>query len=141
MWMALEFSRADTVHEGALRAGLATLPGGWAAVWLSLRVIGSVVTVPVAEELAFRGYLLRRLIAADFESVSVRQFSWIALLGSSLAFGAMHDRLLAGTLAGVAYALVFRRRGELCDAVVAHATTNALIAAYVLAAGAWSLWT
>lgn len=141
LWMALEFMRADTVHEGAFQTGLAKLPGAWAAVWLSLRVIGSVVTVPIAEELAFRGYLLRRLIAADFESVLVRQFSWFALLGSSLVFGAMHGRLLAGTLAGLVYALVFRRRGELCDAVVAHATTNALIATYVLATGAWSLWT
>jgi hypothetical protein len=32
------------------------------------------------------------------------------------------------------------RRGELSDAVAAHAITNALIAAYVLATGAWTLW-
>jgi CAAX prenyl protease-like protein len=116
------------------------LPAAWAGVWLTFRIVGSVLTVPIAEELAFRGYLLRRLISAEFENVSFRQFSWLSLLGSSLVFGALHDRLLAGTLAGVVYALVLRRRGELCDAVVAHATTNLLIAAYVLATGTWSLW-
>jgi hypothetical protein len=29
---------------------------------------------------------------------------------------------------------------QLADAVVAHATSNALIAVYVLVGGAWSLW-
>jgi hypothetical protein len=33
-----------------------------------------------------------------------------------------------------------RRRGDLGDAVLAHATTNALLAAYVLATGNWALW-
>ena len=44
-------------------------------------------------------------------------------------FSALHRRLLAGTVAGGAYALVLLRRGELSDAVVAHATTNACLAA------------
>jgi len=140
MWMALEFAHAGTHHEDALRTGLSGLPVAWAGAWLSFRVIGSVVTVPIAEELAFRGYLLRRLIKSDFESVSFGQFTWFSLLGSSVLFGVMHDRLLAGTLAGTAYALVLYRRGQLCDAVLAHATTNALIATYVLATGMWSLW-
>jgi hypothetical protein len=30
--------------------------------------------------------------------------------------------------------------GRLGDAVLAHAVTNALIVAYVLATGTWSLW-
>jgi hypothetical protein len=38
------------------------------------------------------------------------------------------------------YALALSRRGRLSDAVLAHATTNALLAAYVLTTGAWSLW-
>ena len=31
-------------------------------------------------------------------------------------------------------------RGELSDAVLAHATTNALLAAYVLISGNWGMW-
>ena len=38
------------------------------------------------------------------------------------------------------YALALYRKGDLSEAVLAHATTNALIAAYVLTTGAWSLW-
>jgi hypothetical protein len=40
----------------------------------------------------------------------------------------------------MAYAVALYRRGQMGDAVYAHMTTNALIAAYVLGAGRWSLW-
>jgi exosortase E/protease (VPEID-CTERM system) len=109
-------------------------------LWLGCRVFGSVVMAPLVEELAFRGYLTRRLINAQFEDVAVGQFSWLSFLGSSLLFGAMHDRFVAGTLAGMLYAGALYRRRELGDAVLAHATTNALLTACVLATGRWSLW-
>jgi membrane protease YdiL (CAAX protease family) len=62
------------------------------------------------------------------------------LLVSSLLFGALHQRWLAGAAAGVVYALAQRRRGELADAVVAHGTTNGLLAAHALAVGDWCSW-
>ena len=40
----------------------------------------AVVTVPIAEELAFRGYLHRRLIDVDFDHVSLRRFTWLAFV-------------------------------------------------------------
>ncbi len=139
LWMGLEGTPA-AAGDHALQEGVGQLPSSWLAVWLAFRVLGTVVTVPLAEELAFRGYALRRLIAADFESVSFQRFTALSFFGSSLLFGALHSRLLAGSLAGAAYALVLYRRGEMSDAVVAHATTNALLAAWVLRTGAWSLW-
>jgi CAAX prenyl protease-like protein len=98
------------------------------------------VTVPLAEELAFRGYLTRRLIAPDFECVPLGRFTWASFLVSSALFGALHGRWLAGTLAGMLYALALYRRRNLADPVLAHALTNALLAVHVLATGAWSLW-
>jgi exosortase E/protease (VPEID-CTERM system) len=138
LWMALEPpSRPGTAP---LAAGLAGLPRGLAACWVVARVVGSVTVVPLAEELAFRGFSTRRLIAAEFTEVPPGRFSWPSFLISSALFGALHGRWLAGTLAGMLYAGALYRRGELADAVVAHATTNALIAAYVLTTGTWSLW-
>jgi CAAX prenyl protease-like protein len=64
----------------------------------------------------------------------------MSLLVSSIVFGLMHSSWLAGTLAGLAYAFAVSRRGQLLDAVLAHATTNALLAGYVLVTGAWALW-
>jgi CAAX prenyl protease-like protein len=97
--------------------------------------------VPIAEELAFRGFLLRRLQSADFESVSWRLFAWGPFLISSVAFGILHgERWLAGAIAGGIFALVQLRRGRIGDAVAAHSVANALVAAWVLSAGDWNLW-
>ena len=38
------------------------------------------------------------------------------------------------------YARLLHRRGEIGDAISAHAITNAMIAGYVLATGSWLLW-
>jgi exosortase E/protease (VPEID-CTERM system) len=139
LWMALEPAPTSGSAE-PMAEGLGQLPRAWAAAWLVFRVAGSVIVVPLAEELAFRGYAIRRLIDADFTAVAPGRFSWLSFLVSSALFGALHGRWLAGTLAGLVYALALYRRKELADAVVAHATTNALIAATVLATGSWSLW-
>ena len=70
-----------------------------------------------------------------------RSTTLFALLGSSVAFGLMHGgRWFAGALAGLVYALVLRRRGRIGEAVAAHATTNLLLAIWVMARGDWGLW-
>lgn len=125
---------------GALSDTLAALPPEQRAGWLGFRVVGSVLCVPLAEELAFRGYLLRRLAGPRFEEVPPTRFAWTAFVLSSLAFGLLHGRWLAGTLAGMAFAAAQYRRGRLADAVVAHITANALVAWAVLVWGQWSLW-
>lgn len=123
-----------------IRERLAGVPLAAAALWVVFRVLGSVVIAPLAEELAFRGFLLRRLVARDFERVSPGRFSWAPFLVSSFLFGAMHDALAAGTAVGMLYALAMHHRGRVGDAVVAHATTNALVAVSVLAGQRWDLW-
>jgi exosortase E/protease (VPEID-CTERM system) len=116
-----------------------TLYGGIAGTaWLVARVIGSAVTVPLAEELAFRGFMIRRLIAADFDAVRQGRFTWTSFIISSVAFGMLHDRWLEGTMAGMLYALAYYRRGSLGDAVAAHSTTNALLCIDALLTGDWS---
>ena len=122
-------------------AALQSVPFHWAAAWLVLRVVGYTITVPLVEELAFRGYLTRRLMRVDFERLPVGMFSWWSFAVSSLLFGALHGGLwLAGTIAGMTFALALYQRRALGDAVVAHATTNGLIAMYVFATGHWSIW-
>jgi len=139
LWVALE-PPADPKSVEVIPNALAQMPRTAAGLWLIARVLGSVAVVPIAEELAFRGYLLRRLIAADFTAVSPKQFTTFSFVVSSVAFGLLHGRWLAGILAGMMYALAQYRRGELSDAVVAHAVTNGLLAAYVLLAGQWAFW-
>ena len=139
LWVALEPAptpEADAAIPDALRE----MPVTAAAFWLIARVLGSSIVVPIAEELAFRGYLLRRLIDADFTAVSPKHFTMVSFVISSVAFGALHGRWLAGILAGMIYAVAQYRRGHISDAIVAHAVTNALLAAYVLIFGHWAFW-
>lgn len=137
VWLALDGTAGDDAATGAAIAGLG---GVERAIWLGFRVAGSVLVVPLVEEMAFRGYLLRRLTAAEFEGKAAERFSWTAFALSSAAFGLLHGRWVAGTAAGMAFALAQCRRGKLADAVAAHVTANALIAIFVLMTGAWALW-
>jgi exosortase E/protease (VPEID-CTERM system) len=140
LWWFLVPER-DPKDVELFRYELAALSPPAAAGWLALRMIGACLIVPIVEELAFRAYLLRRLIALDFLEVPKTQLTALSLIVSSLAFGLLHGRdWLAATVAGVAYAYAQRVRGRTSDAVVAHAVTNAAIAFAVFACGAYWLW-
>ena len=109
--------------------------------WIAFRVAAAVITVPIAEELAFRGYLARRLVNREFDSVPFSAITILSITVSSAAFGLMHGRQwIVGTLAGLAYAYVMKWKGRLSDAIVAHATSNLLLAVWVLSRGDWSQW-
>ncbi len=128
------------VSSAGFENGLHGLSRGGEAFWIVLRTIGAVIVVPMAEELAFRGYLVRKLISAEFESVDPGCFTWFSFLLSSILFGAVNDNWIVGTLAGMAFAIALYRRGRISDAIVAHAASSVFIAVFVLSTGSWSLW-
>ncbi len=138
IWVA--FARGGDAGSAGFVDGLRQLSPSQSMLWLIFRVFGAVVTVPIAEELAFRGYLIRKFIASDFETVPLREFTWVSFIASSVLFGALHHEWIAGAIAGMLFAYAMYRRGSLGDAIYAHATANALLAAYVLITGHWSLW-
>ncbi len=109
--------------------------------WIAFRVLAAVVTVPMAEELAFRGYLARRVMGREFETMSFASLTAVSIAVSSIVFGLMHGhQWMVGIAAGVAFALVLRWRGRIGDAFIAHATSNLLLAAWVLLRGDWGQW-
>ncbi len=138
LWIALDSTgSSNPVTAAALGSAGPVARFGWIAI----RAVAAIVTVPIAEELAFRGFLLRRIVSSDFETIDPRRVTIIAVAASSLAFGLMHgDRWVAGAIAGAAYAFAYRYRARIGDAVIAHAVTNALLAAWVITRGAWGLW-
>ncbi len=107
--------------------------------WLIFRFIGSVITVPIAEELGFRAYFLCRLASREVVTRGNIPFSLIAFAGTSLVFGILHNAWLAGTLAGMIYALVRYRSQHIMDAIVAHGITNMLLFFYAVYSGHWSV--
>lgn len=128
------------IPEKPAESPLELLPGSLVTLWLLSRLLGAVIVVPVIEELAFRGYLLRRLQSRWFDEVPLGQLTLASVLLSSLAFGLLHQAWVAGVVAGVAYALATRIRGNLNDPVVAHATTNLCLALHVAYWQRWDLW-
>lgn len=141
LWMALVpgDGAADPEKLAALDPALLGEP--WGTLWLLVRVAGATITVPIAEELAFRGFLARRCIDEDVERVPLGTFTWPSFLVSSVAFGLLHwPSWIAGTMAGVAFALALYQRRRLADAIAAHATTNALLSAWVIGTGSWNQW-
>jgi exosortase E/protease (VPEID-CTERM system) len=141
VWMLLAPDAAAPSAAAAVRQDPLHLGQPWRTIWLLFRLAGSTITVPIAEELFFRGFVTRRCIAADADDVPPGQFSWFSFLMSSVSFGVLHgDAWLAGVMVGMLFAVALYRRGHIVDAVVAHATTNALLSGYVIATGSWSQW-
>jgi exosortase E/protease (VPEID-CTERM system) len=139
IWIAIA-RWSGTLSDPAMAAALRGLPEWERYGWIVFRVAGAVISVPIAEELFFRGYLLRKLVSADFDSVDPRCFTWMSFLISSIIFGLLHKNWIGGIVAGMAFAIAQYRRGRLSDAIVAHSACNALVAAYVIATGSWGLW-
>jgi len=139
-WMFDRYGSADAAASANLQDAVNSMNSPARELWIMGRVVGSACVVPVVEELAFRGYLLRRIILSDIEKVSFDSFTWASFLVSSIAFGVLHQRWLAGVLAGMAFAGIQYHRGRIVDAIVAHAVANGLIAAAVLWADQWSMW-
>jgi exosortase E/protease (VPEID-CTERM system) len=146
VWMAPAWFQ----HQPAaspLGQALAALSPTARWTWIAFRVAAAVVTVPIAEELAFRGYLARRFISREFDAVSFSSLTLLSICLSSAVFGLEHmknlmdwQHLLLGTLAGLAFAAALRWRGRMGDAVAAHAVSNLLLAAWVLGFGDWAQW-
>jgi len=127
-------------------------PLGVALLWLICRLIGAAIIVPIAEELAFRGFLLRKMqtwldnffTRGSLFQISPSLISFISmilsLISTSLLFGVLHSDILAGSLAGLGFGMVYFYRRKLIDAIVAHAITNTLLAVDVIYFGNWSYW-
>ena len=79
-------------------------------------------------------------MAGELAVAALKTYVTVTLVATSLAFGSLHASWVAGALAGAAYSLATYVRGFVSDAVVAHATTNAMLAAWVVAFQRWALW-
>jgi exosortase E/protease (VPEID-CTERM system) len=136
VWIVgVHFLAPDYGMPEALQAASPSLRWGW----IACRVAASVLTVPLAEELAYRGFLMRRLQARDFDLLAYQRVGWFALGASSVLFGAAHGALwLPGCVAGFAYGWIVKRQGHLGEAVTAHMMTNFLVATVALGSGNWA---
>jgi uncharacterized protein len=114
--------------------------GATRTAFIVVRLTGLVLLVPVMEELFWRAFLLRYMTVTDFMRLPVGTFSWSAFWVVAAAFGIAHSEWLAAVVAAIAYGLLLRRTRSVFAAVVAHATTNAALGAYILLTAEWVYW-
>jgi len=130
----------ENAITGKMQTSLSAEGHGSAAV-LALRTIRAVVIVPIVEELFWRGWLMRWLIAADFRQVPLGQYTassfWIVAVMFATEHGPYWD---VGLIAGIIFNAWMIRTKSLGDLILAHAVANACLSAYVIAMEKWEYW-
>lgn len=108
--------------------------GGSAIAWalIVIRIFGMTIVVPPLEEAFYRSMVYRYIVKFDFTKVTLGHFDGVALVLTSLLFGAVHFQWLPGILCGLAYQWLVIHKGRLGDAMTAHAITNFLLGVYVV---------
>jgi uncharacterized protein len=142
LWIApqqfLSFAPRVVGFNPDILAGSPTLY--WTTV--VLRFLRLVVVVPLLEEIFWRGFLLRYLIAEDFLSVPFGMFSWRSFVVVTLGFGLSHfpaDWPVA-LMTGALYNLVAYRTKNLAACILAHALTNFALGLWIVGTKQWGFW-
>ncbi|MEM8732873.1 MAG: CAAX prenyl protease-related protein [Planctomycetota bacterium] len=108
--------------------------------FVAVRLFGIAILVPIAEELFWRGFLLRWLIDTEWEKVKLGEYSLQSCAIVTLMFTAAHQEWFAAA----AYCLLINGllywKKDLWQCIVAHAVSNALLVAYILWSEEWWLW-
>ena len=116
------------------------LDGFFIWMFIAVRLVGIALVVPIAEELFWRGFLLRWLIKPEWEEVEIGTYSIGSFAMTTLLFTLAHPEWFAAA----AYCLLLNaflyRTKDLWQCIVAHAVSNLTLAIYVLATGEWWLW-
>lgn len=102
-------------EELQLLTTLVTHPWGWIAVG---------VLVPIAEEMVFRGAILRTLL-----NLCGHRWRWGAIVLSALLFGLAHGnmaQLLNATLLGCLLGWLYYRSGSIAPGIVFHMVNNSV---------------
>jgi uncharacterized protein len=110
--------------------------------FIAVRLVGAVLVVPVMEELFWRDFLWRQVLAPnDFKLAGVGEWGWAPFLVVSVAFAVVHGNWWLTSIVWalmIAGLLVYTKSLGAC--IVAHAVTNLLLGVYVLVRRDWAFW-
>ena len=108
--------------------------------FVAARMIGLAIIVPIAEELFWRGFLLRWLEKEDWRSVKIGEFGLQSGAIVVLLFTLAHPEWLAACVYCSLLNGYFWLKKDLWGCVVAHAVSNGMLGIYVLTTASWQLW-
>jgi hypothetical protein len=108
---------------------------------LTLRIARAAILVPIIEELFWRAWVPRALVAKDFRTVSLGAYTTMSFVATAVLFASEHGPYWeVGLVAGVIYNWWMFRTRSLGDLILAHAVTNLLLSIFVLGTGRWEFW-
>lgn len=109
---------------------------------VAFRFLRLVVVVPLIEEIFWRGFLLRYLIAEDFDHVPFGSFSWLSFGAVTLFFMLSHSMADWGAalVTGALYNWVAYRTKSLSACILTHAVTNLLLGLWIMQTRQWGFW-
>jgi len=129
----------DLVEPVDPRTGIS--PGAW---WSQavLRITVAVITVPIVEELFWRGFMLRAFIDWHrWDRVPMGTFTWFSFLGTSLLSVAQHPSNWAVSIfCWMLFNALFYWKRSLLFLILVHGVTNLALYVYVIAWGDWIFW-
>jgi CAAX prenyl protease-like protein len=114
-----------------------------AAAWafISIRLAGATLLVPVMEELFWRDFLWRMIMAPnDFKLAEVGEPDWKAWLVVSIIFCFVHPQWLTAIVWGAMIGGLLMLTRSLGACIIMHGVTNLLLGLYVLKTGKWYFW-
>jgi uncharacterized protein len=108
---------------------------------LFFRAVRAILIVPVVEELFWRAWLMRWLINPKFEQVPLGAYTASSMIVTVILFASEHGPYWeVGLAAGLIYNWWMIRTRSLGDCILAHAVTNGILSAYVIATNQWQYW-
>lgn len=108
---------------------------------LFLRVMRATTVVAIAEEIFWRGWLMRWLVDERFTSVPIGFYRASAFWWTAIFFAVEHGAYWeVGLAAGLIYNWWAIRSKSLGDLILAHGLTNAALGLFVILTRRWEYW-
>jgi CAAX prenyl protease-like protein len=108
---------------------------------LVFRTLRAALIVPIAEELFWRGWLMRWIAKPNFWELPLGSYSAAAFWGTAALFALEHGAYWeVGLLCGVIYGWWMLRTKSIADLILTHAVTNLALSIYTITTKNWQYW-
>ncbi len=110
--------------------------------YVVLKITRAVTIVALAEELFWRGFVLRAMVNwRRYDTVPLGAFTWAAFLGTSLLSVLQHPaNWFVSIVCWMLFNGLFCWKKSLLFLMLTHAATNLALYLYVVASGDWQFW-